>query len=385
MPFTVQSPFMLAEERRRRQLDEIASGFQPMMGGMQDYVAQMNDLAKEKRGNEHDNQLQEAKHQNALRLVSAKDARRAAEEEADAAKRQQEYATGLDIAVSSAQPDMDDEPSFMDDSNAESIADAFGKVQENVDAGSDAPPMMSPKQQKAVDDARYAAARADAMEKKAKGGGPKDPKAPMSPKERKAEADAKIAEAKADAIVQRGDNNNFALTQVTKNDLQKKRILLTEQQKASNAVRQLTTRYDLDKYIGPADSVWLWIEGKLGFQSTEEAEIASTIRRAFTEYKVAATGAAAGIKEMADLESTVPNTKDSLESLIGKLNAGDRIASEGMRLLDDQLSAGDVRGAASGGADKKSRRLARIAELKAQGVSKEQGVAILKSEGLTDE
>lgn len=184
----------------------------------------------------------------------------------------------------------------------------------------------------------------------------KDPRA-LSDKDRKLKAQADAAEIKATSEKKKADAAlslesippGFRIDDTTKRALQKARTDAVQTKAASQQIRALMKKYpDLESYVGPVDGAAGFIANKLGLSSKQGAEIASTIDRAFTAFKVAATGASAGIKEMADLENQVPNRGDSLAQIMGKLDAGDAIVAQGLTQIDAVLASGDVR--ANGGA-----------------------------------
>jgi hypothetical protein len=128
--------------------------------------------------------------------------------------------------------------------------------------------------------------------------------------------------------------------------LQQDRQKALQAKAAADAIRALMKKYpDLESYVGPLDSVGGWLAKKTGLQSTEAANIRSTLGRLFDQYRVAVTGAGAGVKEMAALEENVPNATDTLDAIMGKLQTSDEILNYSLPMIDSILETGDLRGA----------------------------------------
>ena len=164
------------------------------------------------------------------------------------------------------------------------------------------------------------------------------PKPKAAPKPKTAPVPTAKVEPTATAVPE-----NFQPTTAKITELQKKRGEVADMRAASRSLREILKKYDVEDYVGPIDQIGSWISQKTGLQSRESAEVQSTIRRAFDRYRVAVTGAAAGVKEMADMAATVPNMGDRVDAIIGKLDADDAVASQIEAGLDAVLGANDVR------------------------------------------
>lgn len=177
--------------------------------------------------------------------------------------------------------------------------------------------------------------------KAARGSGPASPPAPDSP----ADIKARTAKARLAALEEKAKPSDpFAPSKETRTKLQKDRVDLQKAASAAQAIRALVAKYpDLESYVGPLDAVAGWLGRKTGMGSTKSAEIASTLKRAFDAYRVAVTGAAASNAEMSSLMDTVPSSTDSVDQIIGKLDAGDNLLNPALADIDAVLGKGDIR------------------------------------------
>jgi hypothetical protein len=160
--------------------------------------------------------------------------------------------------------------------------------------------------------------------------------------EKNRQSTERAAAAKANAAA---NPNNFAITDTMRTQLQKERNTLASASDSAKELRSLMKRYNIEAFVGPIDGRLNYLKTKFGLNDEQASQVLSTLQRAFTEYKVAATGASAGVQEMSDLLNQVPNETDSVEQIKGKLNAGDALMKSGFARIDGSLGSNDIRGA----------------------------------------
>lgn len=142
-------------------------------------------------------------------------------------------------------------------------------------------------------------------------------------------------------------NNPFSVDEKTSGKLKDERIAIMKQQAAANGIRALIAKYPkLASYTGPINGRVELLKSALGLSDQEAATVASSLLRAFTAYKVAATGASAGVQEMADIMRTLPNATDPVSAMLGKLDADDLMATTALSRIDAQLGGRDIRATA---------------------------------------
>lgn len=178
-------------------------------------------------------------------------------------------------------------------------------------------------------------------------GFPKPEKSPtVDPvKERKALADALYAEEKLRRIkLATGNAGSFALTESQRSDLQKRRTSVIDRSVSSKNIKDLIKKYPgIEKYVGPIDQYISVARGMFGDKAA--SEISTALGKAFDEYRIAVTGAAAGPTELRMLEGRTPRMGDSLSQILGKLAVDEDYFKNKLSIIDAQIQSNDIRGA----------------------------------------
>jgi hypothetical protein len=142
------------------------------------------------------------------------------------------------------------------------------------------------------------------------------------------------------------EKGGFVPTEEEVNKMQTARRQVIAAQASTNVLRQLMNKYpDFKSYVGPVDGLINRFKAKFGANSREAAEVQSAINRVFQAYKVATTGAAAGVLEMEDLKNIMPKETDNFDAILGKLDAAERMAQTSVDALDLVLDKMDIRAA----------------------------------------
>lgn len=167
--------------------------------------------------------------------------------------------------------------------------------------------------------------------------------APPSPMQEKKNEVLDLTLRKLRADVER-EADPFAMS---KDEMKKRReemVLVEKLDDSERALRAVIAKYpEIEDYVGPVDNAWLTIKSKLGLSDEKAAEIRSAIGRAFDEYRVAVTGAAAGVQEMETMKQRIPDVGDTLPDIFGKMNAGRTAANAARERLVRMLETGSVR------------------------------------------
>lgn len=129
-------------------------------------------------------------------------------------------------------------------------------------------------------------------------------------------------------------------------DMQTARRQVVAAQASTNVLRQLMKTYpEFASYVGPVDGLINRVKAKFGANSKQASDIQSSINRVFQAYKVATTGAAAGVLEMEDLKNIMPKETDNFDAILGKLDAAERMAQTSVDAIDLVLDKMDIRAA----------------------------------------
>ena len=142
------------------------------------------------------------------------------------------------------------------------------------------------------------------------------------------------------------EKGGFVPTEEEVNKMQTARRQVVAAQASTNVLRQLMKTYpEFASYVGPVDGLINRVKAKFGANSKQASDIQSSINRVFQAYKVATTGAAAGVLEMEDLKNIMPKETDSFDAILGKLDAAERMAQTSIDAIDLVLDKMDIRAA----------------------------------------
>lgn len=142
------------------------------------------------------------------------------------------------------------------------------------------------------------------------------------------------------------EKGGFVPTEEEVNKMQTARRQVVAAQASTNVLRQLMKTYpEFASYVGPVDGLINRVKAKFGANSKQASDIQSSINRVFQAYKVATTGAAAGVLEMEDLKNIMPKETDNFDAILGKLDAAERMAQTSVDAIDLVLDKMDIRAA----------------------------------------
>lgn len=142
------------------------------------------------------------------------------------------------------------------------------------------------------------------------------------------------------------EKGGFVPTEEEVNKMQTARRQVVAAQASTNVLRQLMRTYpEFASYVGPVDGLINRVKAKFGANSKQASDIQSSINRVFQAYKVATTGAAAGVLEMEDLKNIMPKETDNFDAILGKLDAAERMAQTSVDAIDLVLDKMDIRAA----------------------------------------
>lgn len=173
--------------------------------------------------------------------------------------------------------------------------------------------------------------RNEALERKAKGGGGKP-----SEKELKARADREMAEMRRDKM--KKANEPGALTTAAQTSLQEKRAAARESRAHAQFLRDEITKYGLDQYAGPLDSIAQYLETKAGVKARDAARVQASIVLAAQQHRKAMTGTAANATEMREGQKvSIDLATDNAESALGKLDSAEAWTTKQEDLYNQEL------------------------------------------------